>query len=254
MHRMRCFAAKVGLIAVCFVTLLNARAPAELILPESGRAYPDIAADINGAQSYTYDPTTPTGSFRVTNTPYLLALGPSATEEYSVQPNSDGVRRQVVRLTLDQDGRLVEDPSNSYALYGTVVVRGKTFGGLLLQGTPTTFGAQDLGAVGVRSSDVFDLNMKITGGELAQTFGPDAYMRITPELLSDFSGSFTRDFSGVKAGSNTRGYHAPDPLLAPEPTTLVVLLASCGAALLLRCRRRIGTEELGARGPGPRPR
>jgi hypothetical protein len=252
MHRMRCFVAKAGGM-VLLITLLDSRAPAELILPAAGRAYPDIAADINGVQSYTYDPTTQTGAFQVTNTPYLLALGPTAADEYSVQPNSDGIRRQVVSLTLDPNGHLVDNPSNSYALYGTVVVQGQTFDGLLLQGKPTSFGSQDLGPVGIATSDVYDLNMKVTGGKLAQAFGPDAYMRITPELLSTFEGSFTKDFSGDKAGSNTRGYHSLNPIPVPEPSTLVILLASCGAALVYRRCRRAGIARLeqGPLHPGP---
>ena len=43
---------------------------------------------------------------------------------------------------LDRNGHLVDDPENSYALYGTVVLGGQTFSGLLLEGKPTAFGAR----------------------------------------------------------------------------------------------------------------
>ena len=178
----------------------------ELIRPSADRVYPDIAADINGVQDYDYDPTTRTGLFQVTNTPFLLAMGSSIDDEYNVQPNSEGVRRQTVQLKLDQHGRLIDDPENSYRLYGTVVVGGETFDGLLLEGTPRSFGAKAARAAGIDEVSVYDLDMKITGGVLAERFGPDAYMRISPEVANTFDGSFSKSFAGVKAQSNTRAY------------------------------------------------
>jgi hypothetical protein len=234
MHLMRDYALKAGL-TVLFLATLALHADAGLIRPAADRAFPDISADINGVQSYVYDPATGTGKFQVTNTPYLIAGGPTLGTEYSILPNSaDGVRRQVVSATLDSNGRLVVDsPSNKYELWGTIVANGQTYSGLLLTGTPTKFGSQDLGPVGVSGTDLYDFELKITGGSLKEFFGNDAYMRIQPELLSTFDGSFTRDFSAVKATSNTRGYNSPKPFPVPEPTTLVVLL-TCGVGLAFR--------------------
>ena len=234
MHRIRCLVAKVGVFLGCAIALAN-QAPAELIRPKAVRAYPDIAADINGVQTYTYNPSTGTGTFQVTNTPYLLAQGPANAGESQIEPNDDGTRQQVVSLRLDRNGRLVDDPGNTYALYGTVSLGGQTFRGLLLEGKPTAFGAvaPDSASVGTPGKDVFDLSMKITGGALADRFGPDLYMRIVPKA-DTFDGQFTRDFSGVAAKSNTRGYHAPS--IVPEPSTLLVVLA-CGAAFVLGRRR-----------------
>jgi hypothetical protein len=234
MHRMRRLVATAGVILSCALVPATPAA-AELIRPRTGRAYPDIAADINGVQTYTFNPASGTGTFQVTNTPYLLALGPSGSGESQILPNDDGTRQQVVSLTLDSSGRLVDTPDNSYALYGTVVVGGQTFSGLLLKGKPIAFGAEVPGSstVGDPGKDVFDLNMKITGGALAERFGPDLYMRIAPKT-DTFDGQFTRDFSGVAARSNTRGYNPPS--VVAEPSTLVVLLA-CGAAVLLWRRR-----------------
>ena len=241
MHRMR-HPIALAFLASTLAAALTSRARAELIRPSADRVYPDIAADINGVQDYDYDPNTRTGLFQVTNTPFLLTMGSSISDEVNVQPNSDGVRRQTVQLTLDQHGRLIDDPENSYRLYGTVVVGGETFDGLLLEGTPRSFGAKVAQAAGVGEASVYDLDMKITGGALAERFGPDAYMRISPEVSNTFDGSFRKSFAGVKAQSNTRAYHAPASTV-PEPTPLVILLA-CGAGYVYRRRRRVRPEDL----------
>src|SRR4051812_24132550 len=119
MHRMRNLAGKAGLTLVLSL-IAGSPALAELIHAPGGRAYPDLAGAITGSQSYTYHPATQTGTFQINNTPFLLTTGPSASGESVVQPNPDGNRNQVVNLTLDQNGRLVSNPNNSYALYGTV--------------------------------------------------------------------------------------------------------------------------------------
>ena len=56
---------------------------------------------------------------------------------------------------------------NRFQLYGTVVIGNQVYRGLLLEGTPTAFGAQAQNGSSLTSADVFDLNMKITGGKLA---------------------------------------------------------------------------------------
>jgi hypothetical protein len=244
MHRMRRLIAMAGTALACALAIAN-QAPAELIRSRSVRCYPDIAADINGTQTYKYDPATQTGTFEVSNTPYLLSLSPSLTGESPIQPTADGTRRQVVSLTLDRNGHLVDDPDNTYALYGTVVLGGQTFSGLLLEGKPTAFGARaPEDGTALRSEgpsdpaahagkDVFDLSMKITGGVLAARFGRDLYMRIVPRA-DTFDGQFTRDFSGSAAQSNTRGDRPSRNV--PEPSTLVIVIA-CAAGLALWRRR-----------------
>ncbi len=245
--------AMVGAILVGAL-VMGTTVSAELIRPRAGRAYPDIAADINGVQTYTFNPTTRTGTFQVLNTPYLIALGPTNQGGTQIQPNGDGTRRQEVNLTLDGNGRLIDTPENHYALYGTVVLGGQRFSGLLLKGKPTAFGARvlrtptELAAAGVANPgrDVFDLSMKITGGALADQFGSELYMRIAPKN-DTFDGQFNRDFSGRAARSNTRGYHAPRAV--PEPSTLLLLLV-CGLLLVLwRCRRWLATRRRPPRAP-----
>src|SRR5207249_2578548 len=155
---------------LALTTLPGRPAAADLIRPNASPSYPDIASDVNGVQNFTFHPETQTGVFTVTNTPYLLVGGPSVADEFAILPNSDGVRRQAVSLTLDSSGKLLDDPGNSYELYGTIVTKGQTYSGLLLKGVPTNFGAQDLGPVGIQGTDVYDLDLKITGGALAANF------------------------------------------------------------------------------------
>lgn len=237
MPRMRHRLAVLGLLGVLAGTA--APASASLLRPGAGRAYPDIAADINGKVTYTYDPATQTGVFHVTNTPYLIAGGNTSAQEYLVAPNTDtGIRSQEIKLVLDRDGQLVPDARNLYELYGTIVANGQTYSGLLLKGVPTSFGAQDLGAVGVSGADLFDVSLDITGGALSSYFGTEAYMRISPELASTFQGKFDEDFSAAKATSNTRSYNAPLPFPIPEPSALALIVLGLGGTALGHRRRR----------------
>jgi len=245
MHRMRHFVVLTGWF-VASTTLFALPATATLYRAAATPSFADLSADINGQVRYTYDSSVQKGIFNVTNTPYLIAGGPSAAQEFTIQPNADGVRRQVLTIALDADGAiLADDPANNYELWGTIVTPNQTFSGLLLKGTPIAFGYQDLDSVGIPTSDVFDAALTITGGELQSYFGTDTYIRIAPELESTFhdigSGTFTQDFSGVKATSNTRTYNAPFPFPIPEPTTVVLLLAG-GTGLVFRRQRRARTS------------
>jgi hypothetical protein len=236
MHRMRRYIVPIGLAVCSFV--FTAPATASLLKPDAGRSYPDIAADINGKVTYTYDPNSQTGVFLVTNTPYLIAGGSTSSQEYSVNPDSvTGIRQQSLSVTLNSSGQFVSSATNNYELWGTIVADGTTYSGLLLKGAPTAFGAQDLGAAGVQGSDIFDVSLKISGGALASFFGSDAYMRITPELLSTFQGKFDENFSAQKATSNTRTYNPPHPFPVPEPASMLVMLVGVGG-LVIHHRRR----------------
>jgi hypothetical protein len=239
MHRMRHSVVKAGL-ALLFAATLRTPAAAALIRPSSTQSYPDVTSAMTGTQTYTFDPATRTGQFQLSNTPYLLMLGPNTADEYNIVPNGDGTRKQVVKLTLDRNGNLVNSPTNSYTLYGTVVIGGQTFNGLLLQATPTAFGAQS------GPAPAFDVSMTVTGGALAQAFGPDLYLQLHPSVDSTFDGSFNKSFATTAECTSTVGPHAPAPQTVPEPTTLVVLLA-CGAGLLGHRRfRRVPVRELSA--------
>ena len=236
MHRMRCLFVRASLFFALMVGLAVDVA-AELIQSPGGRAYPDLAGAISGTQHYDYNPLTQTGTLQVINTPFLLTTGPSVANEMAVQPNVDGMRTQVLNLKLDPNGRLLSDPGNSYSLYGTVVLNGRTFQGLLLQATPTAFGAQS------GASASFNLDLKVTGGELARTFGPSVYMEFHAGGESTFDGNFARSFTTKIDSSNTLGYKSSAPTLVPEPTTLVVILVGGVWLAVSRRRRRVLTSR-----------
>lgn len=227
MHRMR-NSLTYSLIGLLMLSAGLLRA--DLIQPNATRQYPDIAADVNGVVNYTYSDGQ--GTFTMRNTPFLIATGPDAAQEFTILPTTDGVRQQSLSVALDSTGSFVNSASNSYSLYGTTTIEGQTFSGLLLQGTPSGFGSQDNGAY-----DLFDMSISITGGSLASAFGSDAYILIRPELQSSFTGSFASDFTAQKATSNTRGNYNPVPPV-PEPATWMILIGG-GASLALFNRRRL---------------
>ena len=227
MHRMR---QSLIFSLIGFVIASIGTAQADLIQPNATRQYPDIAADVNGVVNYSY--SNGQGTFTMRNTPFLLATGPDPAQEYTILPTVDGTRQQSLSVALDSTGNIVNSGSNSYSLYGTTTVNGQTFTGLLLQGTPTAFGSQDNGQF-----DLFDLGIKVTGGQLASAFGSNAYMLIRPELQSSFTGSFNTNFSAQKATSNTRGNYNP-PAPVPEPATWMILIGG-GAGLAMFNRRRL---------------
>jgi hypothetical protein len=235
---MRINAAKVGL-ALIAVALFQSTARGDLLHPPAGgQSYPDIEGAMNGNQTCTYNAATQTGLFQYNDTPFVLMLGPKSSDEYTIEPNTDGTRSQTLSLTLDQSGQVVNTPSNGYSLYGTVVVAGQTFNGLLLQATPTAFGWQS------GSATSFDMNLTVTGGALAQAFGPELYLQLHPSLSTTFDGTFTSNFSTSTDCSSVVGPNSPVPSPVPEPATLVVLIA-CGAGLFANQRfRRASLAQL----------
>jgi hypothetical protein len=237
MQRMRSVIVRAVFVLPVFVlggVWLPARA--DLIRAKPGRSFPDIAGDIVGSQTYTYDPATQTGTFALVNAPHLISLGPSDKDLVPMQPEKDGTLSQSLKMKLDRDGHLVRSPLNRFEIRGTVVIGDRTYEGLLLEGTPTAFGAGGQDASTARSSDVFDLNMRITGGELAGAFGSEAYLRITPQANSTFQGEFTTDFSGERPLTNLRALNRL-PTSVPEPMTLIVILTGFAGLLAYRMRR-----------------
>ena len=101
---------------------------------------------------------------------------------------------------------------NTFQVYGKVVLDGQTYSGLLLQGTPTGFGSQSLKPM-VDGEDLFDMKLQITGGSMADLYGKNAYMRVTAEANSTFTGVFTTAFSSEKVMTQH-----PLDRLAPPPT------------------------------------
>ncbi len=244
MHRMRYLFAKAGwFLALAALVVPASTARGDLLRPNATQSFPDLAGDIVGRQAYTYNAGDGTGTFLVNNAPSLIALGPQQSSEYYVYDLPGQSRSETIQVKLDSSGNLVNDPANSFSVYGSVTINGKSFTGLLLQGTPTAFGWAAPNA-GTPTVSTFDLNVNLTGGLLQQAYGPDAYIRVSSELGSTFNGSFTTNFLGLKTMTNVRAYDAPSPSPVPEPSTFAILLACSGACLLYHQRRRIDVADL----------
>jgi hypothetical protein len=259
MHRMRIDNVRLQLRipivsgALC-VALFGycATAQGDLIRPYGFRSYPDIAGDIVGEQTYQFDHDTQTGVFRVTNAPHVITLGPTGRNMLDVMPDDDGTLKESLELTLDRDGKLVDQPGNKFELRGSEEIGGKVYEGLLLEGRPTAFGAEALSGQPARTSGVFDLSLKVTGGKLAEAFGPEAYFRITPQANSTFQGDFAASFSGDKPLTSLRAGRRPMAAPVPEPTSILIVL-TCGAGALgmrLHRRRRARRRTSGSTGVG----
>ena len=218
---------------------------AALLHPTDTSQFPDLSAGyVSGTMQYAAD----TGQLSIQNTPYALAMGTSSASQFDVIANAAGQRSQTMNVALNPDGTVKQGAANTYDLFGQVTLGGKTYSGLLLEGTPTAMGSLNLAAAptNLQGAAMFDFDVSITGGLLANAFGSEAYVRLTAERWSTFNGSFANDFAAGKIASNIRGYFPTPPTPIPEPTTLVVLIACGGAGLLCRHRRRISREELEA--------
>jgi hypothetical protein len=244
MQRMRSVILKLGLVMVCLTaTGIWWPARGDLIRPKTSRTYPDIAGDIVGSQTYTFDPASRTGTFQVTNSPQLIALGPTGSDMMSVTPDQDGTLSQTLQLKLDQNGQIVDNPENRFQLHGSVVIGNQVYRGLLLEGTPTAFGAQSANGRSLSGADVFDLNVKITGGKLAEAFGAEAYFRVIPQAKSTYQGSFASSFSGEKPLTNLRALQGHFPAAIPEPSPLLVLLTAGAGVLFCRLHKRLAARQ-----------
>jgi hypothetical protein len=246
MQRMCSAASRASFVTLLFV-LAHAWSDArgDLIRSAPGRSFPDIAGDIVGAQTYTYDPLTQTGLFEFVNAPHLISLGPSVEDMVHMLPDKDGTLSQFLKMKLDRHGRLVQSPENTFQVRGTVVIGGEPYQGLLLEGKPTAFGAevQETTAVRNKNPEVFDLNVEIRGGKLAEAFGKEAYLRIVPQAGSTFSGEFTVDFASKRPLTNLRATRRKLPAIVPEPTVLITVLTFGAGALAIRVRRHFRTSS-----------
>ena len=254
MHRMRFTVGRWMFPAFLYVTLVGP-GRADLIRPHGFRAYPNVVGEMAGRQTYSYDPLSQTGVFRVTNAPHVITMDPAGRQMVDVTPDVEGTLKETLELTLDREGRLVDQPGNGFELRGSVTIGGKVYEGLLLTGRPIAFGAQAYGERSREGSGVFDLSLKVTGGKLAEAFGPEAYFRITPKADSTFQGDFAADFSGGRPQTSLRASKSDSaPVPVPEPT-VALLLATFGGGILARkaFRRRKARRRQGLAGSISRP-
>ena len=250
MQRICAASNKFGFVLLCAcASLLSAHARGDLIRSSPARSFPDIAGDIVGAQTYTYDPVTQTGIFHLVNAPHLISLGPTVKDMVQMLPNHDGTLTQSLKMKLDRNGRLVHSAGNTFEIRGTVIIGDRTYQGLLLRGTPTAFGAlgPDESPSRSKKAEVFDLNMKITDGELKDAFGGEAYLRIRPQAGSTFDGRFTTDFSSDKPLTNLRASRTGMPAAVPEPSALITFLTMGAGVLAYRLRRRLAASRASRR-------
>jgi hypothetical protein len=241
MHRVNAISKRIAFaLVIAALGNLSSHARGDLIRSNPSRSFPDIAGDIVGSQTYTYDPVTQTGLFQVVNAPHLISLGPSPKDMVQMLPEHDGTLTQSLQMKLDRHGRLIDSPANTFEIRGTVVIGGQTYQGVLVKGTPIAFGAvpPDGSRSAGKKGDVFDLNMKITEGKLKEAFGSEAYLRITPQSGSTFDGRFTIDFSSDKPLTNLRPARTGLPAAVPEPSALITFLTIGAAVLVFRLRRR----------------
>ena len=120
MQRMCSLSARVGLVLFLVVAGRRLVAGARRLDPLSARrSFPDIAGDIVGTQTYTYDPVTQTGTFEVVNAPHLISLGPSVKDMVHMLPDQDGTLSQSLKMKLDRNGRLVKSPTTRSRSAGT---------------------------------------------------------------------------------------------------------------------------------------
>lgn len=256
MHRMRTQFRR----RLLFMFLLALGSPgtplrADLIRPHGFRSFPNIAAERAGEQTYSFDERSKRGVFRVKTAPHVISMGPNRGAMVDVLPDVDGTLNETLEVTLDSRGQLIGQPGDHFELWGSVKIGGKVYKGLLLTARPTAFGSQASG----RAAGVFDLSLKVTGGELEGVFGPEAYFRITPRGDSTFQGDFGEDFAGGRPQTSLRaGRGEAAPIPVPEPT-IFVFVATCGGGLLLRrglrrrrARRRTAIAASVSR-PGGRP-
>lgn len=227
-------------------------AHADLIRAAPGRSFPDIAGDVNGSQTYVYDPATQTGTFALINAPHLISLGPSGRDLIPMQPDRNGTLSQSLRLKLDRSGRLIDSPLNWFEVRGTVIINDRVYEGLLLKGRPTAFGLAGQDSDLLKDPEAFGLNMQIEGGKLAGTFGSEAYLRILPQANSTFRGEFTQDFSGEKPLTNLIAVDAEISAGAIGPIVLAAIFAGGLSFAAWRLVRATGREP--RRGTVSRPR
>ena len=113
---------------------------------------------------------------------------------------------------------------------------------MLLKGRPTAFGIAEKDRPNWRNLEVFGLNMQIDGGQLASTFGSEAYLRIIPQANSTFRGEFTSDFSAEKPLTNLLALDRRLSYPALHRTAMIALVLGAAGFLAWRSMRPMSRQ------------
>jgi hypothetical protein len=123
----------------------------------------------------------------------------------------------------------IVDASGNLLAGGTLTVSGQVYDesndnvlfpfGVLLQGSLTAFGYQVNDGVGK-----FDFLFDVTGGQLADLFGPQGGTTVDLNTAhTTFTGSFSSDFSNVESPIAVADTKMVSAIPEPEPQLLVIL-------------------------------
>lgn len=187
--------------------------PSSATLLGNAVQFPLISFDNGGATTYDAG----TDLFSVNANPVALRAVP-ATPPLFITPSANGGEDFLINIFVGSDGSLIGGVSDfpDLLVTGDIDVEGDgtpEFSGVLLAGEVTGFGYQN----NVRT-DLYDFTFTVTGGLLAEAFGPIVGVSLQSER-STFTGEFAESFAGQAKG--TLG-------AIPEPGTLMLL----GAGLL----------------------
>jgi hypothetical protein len=181
-----------------------------------------ISFDNGGVTSYDAS----SDAFLVNANPIAARFVPGVAPIF-ITPFGEFPEAFVISIEVDQNGNLVGGfDGDDLTVFGFLDVDADgtpDIGGPLLTGEVTGFGHQDNGA-----TDLYDFTFLVTGGALADLFGPQVAVSMQSEA-STFAGSFVDSFGGRAKG--TLG-------AVPEPTTLVLLGSGVLGIAMAGTRRR----------------
>ena len=197
---------KIVLTLAIFVTLVFGMSlNAEAALLGVDLKLPDILSNTTGGYSYNAN----TGLVTFHATPLTITFDGVSLVSIT------GTRSYSADFYVDNSGNLVGGTAgNDLEIYGDIDVNGDAindYSGLLLAGEITAFGWDK----GPGSYALFDYRFDVTDGDLAGFYASGVGGDISLSEVSNFTGSWATDHSGIKTKHDT----AP----TPEPASLALL-------------------------------